>query len=157
MNMKTALVVITLLLANVNTSSAQRELTVNDLAVYKSPGTATLISVLITGGGHMYAGETGKGLGLLLGSAGAIGIGAALSTSETSCYGYVCTTETNLGPLYIGSALAFGLWIYGVADAGEAARRSNVANGITDRFNLSVQPQVLDGKLNAGIKLSISL
>ena len=112
---------------------------------YKDPGTATLISVLITGGGQFYAGESGKGLFLMGGSLAAVLLGASASDAGTiECDWYDCyTTDENLTPFYLGVATAVGLWIYSVADAGSAARRSNERNGLASaRF--AIKPTIKD-------------
>jgi TM2 domain-containing membrane protein YozV len=85
---------------------------------YKDGTTATLLSLLIIGGGQIYAGETGKGLIMLLGSAVAIGVGYAAS----NCGSYGCETT---GPLVGGYVFALGMWVYSLADAHNAAARHN--------------------------------
>lgn len=87
----------------------------------KEPGTATLISVLVTGGGQFYAGDTKRGLMMFGGSVGSLVAGAALS----GCGGYSC----NLTPLYIGSLAAVGIWVYSIVDAAPTARRMNAKYG----------------------------
>ena len=48
----------------------------------KNGTAATLLAVLIPGSGHIYAGETGKGLALLAGTVAAAGIGYSYSKSS---------------------------------------------------------------------------
>lgn len=111
---------------------------------YKDPGTSSLFAVLITGGGHFYSGESGKGLALLGGSIGSLVLGISLSEEASlTCWNYNCTVEENLTPLYLGAAVAAGLWIYGIADAGNAARRSNERNGIAN-LKMGVKPNLSD-------------
>ncbi len=95
---------------------------------YKDPGTSTLLGVLVTGGGQMYSGETSKGLTLLGIGAGSLIAGEVMSAS--SCLSTSLNSSCNVAPLAIGSLVYVGTWIYGLMDAGDAARRHNTANGI---------------------------
>jgi hypothetical protein len=103
---------------------------------YKDPGMAILVEVLVTGGGHFYAGETKRGLALLGGSVGAI-VAGAVATLATSdfCegeFGYgdsdPCDDQAediNWAPFAVGVVAALGIKVYGLVDAPAAARRSN--------------------------------
>ena len=94
-------------------------------AGYKDPGTATLFGVLVTGGGHFYSGETGKGLALLGIGTGAYLAGALVTASS-------CDNSSgcdNVAPLLAGAGVALGTWIYGIIDADDAARRTNAERG----------------------------
>ena len=124
---------------------------------YKDPGTATLISVLITGGGHIYAGETGKGAALLGIGIGApiIGLVASSSTVSASCDFYSCSDDTNYTPLLIGFAAGLGAWIYGIADSGKAAHRMNAKQGLS--MTVRPEPMMVHGNLKAGLKLQLSM
>lgn len=95
-------------------------------AGYKDPGTATLFGVLVTGGGHFYSGETGKGLALLGIGAGSYLAGFAATAASCNSSGTDCT---NVAPLLAGAGVALGTWIYGIVDADDAARRTNVERG----------------------------
>jgi hypothetical protein len=88
---------------------------------YKDGGTATLLSLLITGGGQFYAGDTGGGAALLLGSIAAIGIGAGLSSTE--CGFYSCSDHRD--GLYAGIAVAGVLSLMSLFDAAPATHRHN--------------------------------
>ena len=88
---------------------------------YKDSGTATLLSLLITGGGQFYLGETGKGAFYLVGALAAVGIGAGLSSTE--CGAFSC--DDNLEPLYIGGGVAVLLSLISIFDAAPAAHRHN--------------------------------
>jgi hypothetical protein len=96
------------------------------LVGYKDPGTATLFSVLLTGGGHFYSGDSKKGAVLLGIGLGSLIAGAAATSA--SCDAYSCSTST--APIVVGSLVYLGTWIYGIADAGSAARRHNAAVGL---------------------------
>src|ERR1041385_3292263 len=83
---------------------------------YKDPGISLLIGFLIVGGGHIYSGETGKGVGLLLGTAALLGVAIGSSCDYGSCNQGVAT----------GAAMgALGLVVYSLIDAPSAAHRAN--------------------------------
>jgi hypothetical protein len=88
----------------------------------KETGTATIISILIVGGGQIYAGETTRGLIMLGAAYGSIIAGAVLSTCDI--YSSCSTT-----PLAIGALAALGIYIYGIVDAAPSARRMNAKHG----------------------------
>jgi hypothetical protein len=83
---------------------------------------ATLLAVVIPGSGHVYAGETGKGLALFAGTAAAAGIGYSYSKSKCPSSNDNC----DLTPMVAADAVALGLWIYGVIDAHNATRHTNL-------------------------------
>jgi hypothetical protein len=70
---------------------------------YKDGGTATILSLLITGGGQFCAGETGAGALYLVGSIAAVGIGAGASNWDRGDY----------ESLYAGAGVATVLWLVG--------------------------------------------
>ena len=126
-------------------------------ASFKDPGTATLLSVLIVGGGQFYAGETGRGALLLLSSGVALAVGSALTYSsmmDFSCSDVYCIDNTNWYPLYIGIGISTAAWLFGVADASKSARRMNEAAGFG---MLQVRPDVhyADGGLRPSLRLSV--
>ena len=86
------------------------------LASEKDPTIALVLSIVLTGGGHLYAGETGKGL-LLLG----IGIGAPIAGALLS--------EDSDAPYIAGLLVGLGAYIYGIVDGRKAVERYNEANG----------------------------
>jgi hypothetical protein len=119
---------------------------------YKDPGTATRIAGLITGGGHVYAGETKKGLLLLGGSLGSVVLGSVLTFA-------FCSTDDiyscSLAPYVLGVLGAAGFWAYGVVDAPEAAKRANARNGYDA---LPVEPLLgvnARGQATVGLRLSV--
>jgi TM2 domain-containing membrane protein YozV len=132
---------------------------------YKSPGIATLISVVVPGGGQMYAGKIGKGLVLLGISAGAVITGEALAvTTIGSCNvdanGNVSSScgsiNRTLAPLYIGTGVALGAWIYSMVTAGGDARAYNAKLG--QRAELPVQPLIqrtATGATNFGLRVAL--
>jgi hypothetical protein len=118
---------------------------------YKDPGTSTLIGVLITGGGQFYSGETTKGATLLGIGLGSLVIGAA--ASGVSCSEYSCSTNT--APLLLGYAGYLGTWLYGLMDAGDAARRHNAALGLKTVGAVPVVKTFSDGRKGMGISVAL--
>jgi len=96
----------------------------------KDPGTATLMSLLVIGGGQIYAGDTKRGLIMLGGSYGALIAGVALSSSG-SCDFYTTFTcsESSYAPLYVGVLAYLGIGVYSILDASPTAKRMNIRNG----------------------------
>jgi len=92
---------------------------------YKDPGMATLFSVLITGGGQIYAGDTGRGFLLMGGGVGAVIIGCGVSGSLSACE--------------LGLVVDLGVYVYAIVDAAPTARRMNARNGV----KVAVIPLVL--------------
>lgn len=90
----------------------------------KDPGVATIVSLLITGGGQMYAGETGRGLAMLGIGVGSLVLGTALSTTSCDPFEYECTQ--NLAPLTLGVLAAVGTWVYSIVDAPKSVQRQNL-------------------------------
>jgi len=120
--------------------------------VLKDPGTATLFGLLITGGGHFYAGETNKGLMLLGASAGSIVAGTVISAASVSncAYDYYSDCSGSMAPMALGYLGALGVWVYGILDADDAAHRMNHKNGSR------VQPVVSRGS-NGGTAIGLSM
>jgi hypothetical protein len=101
----------------------------NGSAQLRSPETprkngtiATLLAIVIPGSGHLYAGETGKGLALFAGTSAAAAIG--YSYSKTKCPS--SSDNCDVTPMVAADAVALGLWVYGVFDAHNATRRTNL-------------------------------
>jgi len=99
----------------------------------KDGGLALVLSFLITGGGQMYSGEVGKGVGLLVLS----GLGAAttlaaveIASTCTSTYYGGCNDSSEAGLALVGVSVWLGTWIYSMVDAPSAARRYNAAHGL---------------------------
>ena len=107
---------------------------------YKDPGTATLLSVVVPGGGQLYSGETNKGLMLLGGGLGGLILGTAMTTNSISAScdydEFTCSDDTNYLPMAVGYLAFFGTWVYGIIDADDSAQRMNAKRGMA---------QVLDG------------
>ena len=74
----------------------------------KSPGLSLLASFFIPGLGTLLNGETGKGIGILV--------------------GYVVAILFSF--ILIGLPFVFGLWIWGMVDAYQGAQKRNARHGI---------------------------
>ncbi|HEU0302715.1 MAG TPA: hypothetical protein VFR37_24855 [Longimicrobium sp.] len=113
---------------------------------YKDPGTAMLVGVLVPGGGHMYAGETQKGLMLLGVGLGGLVLGTAMTSSSAgiSCDEDVisCEDDTNYLPMAVGYLAWLGSWIYGIVDADDSAHRMNAQRGLARLMSGDVVPMV---------------
>lgn len=99
--------------------------------VSKDPSRATLYGMLAPGAGQMYAGERAKGIMLLLLSVGGFGVMYdAVSSMGESCGLKECDSSSSAGAVAgVGAVLWAGGWIYGIIDAGDAARRHNARGG----------------------------
>lgn len=115
---------------------------------YKDGTTATLWSLLITGGGQLYSGETGKGLTMLLSVPVAIVVGYAAS----NCDAYSCQND---GPLVAGYLFAVGMYVYSLVDAHSAAARHN-ALAPQSAVRPSVEPVLTTGAERT-TKMGVSL
>lgn len=102
----------------------------------KSTGLGTIIAILIPGGGHLYAEETKRGLTILGVSVGGLVGGYALTYSSIKSTGVM--EEPNFTYLWLGVAIHFGSWLYGIIDTPKAVDRYNQRSGFS----------VMDMKLN---------
>ncbi len=110
-------------------------------AGYKDPSFAQLWSLFVPGGGHIYSGENGAGVALLLTSLGATAAGYAVAAGsvEAECtstgrglnYTVNCTDNTNWTALYVGVGVSALAWVVGLADARPSAARMNRKHGAT--------------------------
>jgi hypothetical protein len=92
----------------------------------KDPSMATMLSFFLPGSGQVYAGDRAKGAGLFV----LAGTGFGLAVNSLSCAASA-ECESSTGKLTLGAAgmvAFFGSWIYGITDAGDAARRFNLRN-----------------------------
>ncbi len=120
------------------------------LAGRKDPGTATLFSLILPGGGQLYAGERGRGALMFLGAAA--GVGMAVS-AHRDCTRPGCPR----GAAFAGGlALLAGSELLSLIDAGPAARRYNRKMGIEPpSVGASLEP-TRDG-LRVGLVISARL
>lgn len=128
---------------------------------YKDPGTSTLVSLAIPGGGQLYSGETGKGLALLGGGLGGLILGAAMTTNSigASCDydALTCSDDTNYVPMAVGYLAFFGTWIYGIMDADDSAHRMNARRGLAQALSGDVAPLVATSGEGTRIGVTIRL
>ncbi|HEX2209800.1 MAG TPA: hypothetical protein VHG93_19120 [Longimicrobium sp.] len=125
---------------------------------YKDPGTSTLLSVVVPGGGQIYSGETNKGLLLLGGGLGGLMLGVAMSASSVgvSCDDdFDCRDDTNYAPMALGYLAYFGTWVYGIIDADDSAHRMNSRRGLAQVLPGGVAPLVATS--GDGTRVGISL
>ena len=126
----------------------------------KAPGTATALAFLVTGAGHIYAGEGGTGFILLITGAAAPYIGASLSNCNDSYNGYYYDSSCDYTPLYIGIGVSAFTWLYSLVDAGRAAKRTNRENRWDQNYRAELVPTVLRdparGNLHAGLAMRLS-
>ena len=105
---------------------------------FKDPSTSRLFSIVFIGGGQFYSGETMKGLvlaGLGYGSWVALPLFAVSQVDNCASnfnsgnysYSYGDCGAGSIGTAAIAAyAVSLGTWIYGIMDADNAARRTNM-------------------------------
>lgn len=101
---------------------------------YKDPGTATLLSVVVPGGGQLYAGDTKRGLTLLGVGMGGLALGTAMTvgSADVDCDDdFDCEDDTNYLPMAAGYLVFLGSWVYGIIDADDSAQRMNTRRGFS--------------------------
>ena len=106
----------------------------------KSDKTATILSAMLPGLGHLYAEDRRTGVMLMALFAGAVKLGIAGENSVT-------------GP--IPMLLAAGPWWYGVLDAHNAVTRYNHAHS-ANAPNFQIQPAIMVGA-NAKFRFGIAM
>lgn len=148
--MKKTLSALTFLIAVSTAPLAAQERT--EPAYDKDGGTATLLSVLVTGGGQMYAGETTKGLMLLGGAIGSVVAGAALSSYEEECDPNNCDQVWDYTPLQIGTLAALGFWVYGIVDADDSVERMRAKSASLPAV-LPTLAEGADGSTRVGVSV----
>lgn len=117
---------------------------------YKDPTMATIMSVIIPGGGHLYSGETRKGAMILGVGVGGLVLGSALTvgSADIDCDfddDFECDDDTSYLPAAAGYLLYLGSWVYGIMDASNSADRMNASRGIAIG-GVEVQPAVAVGE-----------
>lgn len=118
---------------------------------YKDPDNALLWGILIAGGGHFYAGETGTGLLLLGLQFGAPYLGSTIGTRHLANNINESGAQTYKTYVYAGIAVGVAAWIYSIADAKKAARRTNEENGLILGGKIDVAPTMLTTRnMNSG-------
>lgn len=128
---------------------------------YKDPGTATLLSVVIPGGGQLYSGETGKGAAILGVGLGSLLVGTALYAANpggVDCNDNLdCSAHDNVAPLLVGSLVYLGAWVYGISDASGSAKRMNSKHGVARLGPAEVTPLVAPSAHGTTLGLSLRM
>ena len=92
----------------------------------KSPTVARIVGI-VPGAGHIYAGETSRGLGYMGAVAGGFMLASLALAAE--CYDDLLGDENNCGESTttedIAVAALLGVWAWSIYDAGRAAHRTN--------------------------------
>ena len=134
-------------------------------AGYKDPKAAVAWGYLLPGAGHIYAGESVKGLLVMATSVGALVVGTIVtlnSGDDNAEIGFdydFSVGETNWTPSYIGAGVYALGWIYSVVDAGKAAERTNRKRGLSLR-SVRLTPYMAvakSGKQELGLRLTMPL
>jgi hypothetical protein len=113
---------------------------------------ATMLSFFLTGAGQMYAGERVKGGALLAITA----VGGAVAVKQLSC-ATASDCRSTSGGMALGAAGAvafFGSWLFGVMDAGDAARRFNASRGLVATARPLVAPAA-GGRTRLGLVVAL--
>ncbi len=108
----------------------------------KSAGTAAALGILVPGGGEFYAGNTGKGVVVLLGAAAGLAAGYFITSEEITAQDFAPTGSATCDPtgspctfpanrtdtvkttrnMAIGAAVAGAFWLYGLIDGIRSAK-----------------------------------
>jgi len=126
----------------------------------KDPGVATVLGIVLPGGGQYYAEEPGHGLLVTAGVVAGVVLGLHSSHGDIYTEDLVNVPVTpsnplgleferslsehaNYQPLVVGSTAAALVWLFGAIDAPSAARRANVRHRVAvlaapNRLGLSV-------------------
>lgn len=127
-------------------------------ASYKDPGTATMIAIFVPGGGHIWAGDTKKGIMHLAIGTGAVLGGTILSTSLAGGCDSYSSCRNPWWPYLLGLGVYSASWVMSLMDAGDSADRMNAARGYRTSSLPRLMPEVspgIQGTLNAGLRISI--
>lgn len=153
--MRRVVIVLALFLFGATTVAAQ-PVAVRGQPHEKSPTVARVIGI-VPGAGHMYAGETGRGLLYMGGTAGLFVVGAAAMLGE--CMASVgpqedCGNTTG----NVVTAAILGLWGWSIYDAGRAAHRTNARLRVS-HVSLALVPgdAGVSGRRSARATLGVSL
>lgn len=120
----------------------------------KSVTTARLLAILPSAG-HIYAGETGRGLAFLGGMAGVLAIGTLAIVGDCIASYSSAECEENSSRDTAIAVAFYGLWGWSIYDAGSAARRTNARRGFASSTIL-VEPlahRSIEGMTSRGLKL----
>jgi len=133
--------------------AAARALDEDGAVIVKDPAAATMYAFFLPGSGQMYSGERAKGAGLL--ALSVVGIGVA--AKQLSCAAASDCNATT-GGMALGAAgmvAFFGSWLYGIMDAGDAARRFNTAHGIATAGLEPIVAPGAAGQTRVGVSVAL--
>jgi hypothetical protein len=152
--MRTAMLSLLVVLLSVGAATAQSQ---NTSSLKKDPAAGALFGALIPGGGHYYAGETGKGI--VLSSIG-VATGIAETTAAIDC-GFLQDGTPRRGicdaqAIFVVVGL-FNL-AYSIGDGRQAAIRHNQALGLTSGpAQLRPIATTQGGRSAYGVRLKVAL
>jgi len=141
-------------LGSASTRAASRDAKTDESSRARDPGMATMISFFAPGGGHIYAGERGKGAVLLA----LFVTGVAVTVDQLSCASS-SSCESTTGGMTLGAAgmlAAVGSWTYAVYDADDAARRANLAHAIASSGVAPVIAPGVGGRVRVGFSVALA-
>lgn len=130
---------------------------------YKDPATATLVSILVPGGGQFYAGRSVKGAGLLITSIAAPLVASQVVANDlencaSSRSG--CDADDSLGALYVGIGVGTAAWLIGVVSASGDAKKANQKESLLKESLLrgaSIEPAAIGGPGGGSVKPGLQL
>lgn len=122
----------------------------------KNPVVARVIGI-VPGAGHMYAGETRRGLAYMGGTVGVFLLGTTLFVTEcVVSFGARCEEESITDDVTVLATL--GVWAWSIYDAGRAAHRTNARRRSRVSLMLtparSISPHGASGR---GLEIGLSL
>ena len=141
MSRLSVLAITVVLLVPAASQAQRRDPTVEPMygTALKKNRTAARFIGIIPGAGHIYAGETGRGIGYFAAVPAILIVGGMMMVVD--CVGDLAVAEENCtSPLLEGLVLAttFGFWGWTIYDAGLAADRANAPRGF--RMTLRAAP-----------------
>ena len=133
--------------------AAARDLDDDGEVIQKDPSAATMYAFFLPGSGQMYSGERAKGAGLL--ALSVVGIGVA--AKQLSCAA-ASDCDATTGAMALGAAglvAFFGSWLYGIMDAGDSARRFNLAHGVVTAGLEPIVSPGAGGQARVGFSIAV--
>ena len=122
----------------------------------KSPTTARVLGIL-PGVGHMYAGETGRGLAYLGGTFGVLLVGGLVLASDCTYQVATADEDCSAGTETAVTVAVLGFYGWSIYDAGRAAHRTNARSGLRASLILApVRSPTSPSSDGRGMKLGLS-
>lgn len=104
----------------------------------KDPAAASLMSVVVPGSGHVYAGETWTGIVVFGVTIGAPILGARATNMEDLVFS---DQDVNWFPFILGLSVGVGAWMFGIFDADNAAREYSQTHGLAS-FHIDLKNDI---------------